>query len=269
MERKKKFSLIFMLLSANCLIHIIESTTNVKLKSNEKNNNYFLLIDNESIIHLKNLNTISISLNEYCKSKQDCFQNVHDLDFSSNNLKQIPNDLINKWFNYASLNTFNIAHNLIENLTLNLPPTNSLESIDLSFNRLSSIEADTFRNLNSIKYLNLASNKLSSINSFAFEKTRYLIDLNLNNNLITENSMEFLLFASLTNLKYLRMDNNRLASLSHHLLFNLYSLEYLSLKENNLLSFEILKLSKNNLLLKVCELSSLNLNIKINFFSNL
>ena len=152
-----------------------------------------------------------------------------------------------------------MSFNSIGNLTFDFE-CSQLERFDLSSNRLSAIESDTFHNLKILKYLNLANNQIESINPFAFsDDTRYLVELNLSNNLINDNSIEFLLFASLTNLKYLLMDNNKITMLSHHLLFNLYKLEYLSLRANNLIAFELFKLNKNSL--KTIDLS-FNENLK-------
>ena len=138
----------------------------------------------------------------------------------------------------------------------------NLIRLDLSFNELKVLEEETFKHLITLKYLNLAYNQIDFINLFAFSSyTHNLIELDLSNNLILDNSMEFLLFSSLTNLKYLNMDDNQLTSLSNHLFYNLYSLEHLSLKKNKLKSFDIFSLNKNNEFLKIIDLS-FNKNLK-------
>ena len=274
MQKKKiayiwLFALIFF--SSIHFVHVTSNISHVKLKLNKAFNSYSINLDRQSfqLSSLENetemTQMINTSLQSYCKShlnqqNTNCFASTESLDLSEINFLKIPVNLVNKWFG-NELRQLNMSHNLIGNLSLEFTSTR-LESIDLSFNQISCIEADSFRSFKSLKYLNLQSNQISSINSFAFsDDTRYLIELNLSNNLLTDNSIEFLLFASLTNLKYLNMNSNRLTIISHHLLSNLYSLEYLSLKENNLATFELFKLNKNNLFLKYLDLSS-NRNLK-------
>ena len=268
MEKKKisiwLFALIFF--SSIHFVHLARNISHVKLKLNKAFNSYSINLDRQSFQLGSSENETEImntSLQSYCDShlkQPDCYSSTQSLDFSEINFLKIPVNLINKWFG-SELRQLNVSHNLIGNLSLEFTSPH-LESIDLSFNQIGCIEADSFRSLKSLKFLYLQNNQISSINSFAFsDVTRYLIELNLNNNLLTDNSIEFLLFASLTNLKYLHMNSNRLTTISHHLLSNLYSLEYLSLKENNLITFELFKLNKNNLLLKYLDLS-LNRNLK-------
>lgn len=229
---------------------LANSSLDYNFESIRLNNSLDLLTSDERI-----LQSITTSLNNYCQIHfnkfHNCYSATESLDLSENNFSKIPNNLISKWF--TNLKHLNMSFNLVNNFTIECT---SLERIDLSHNHLSTIESDTFQNLKSLKYLNLASNKINNINAFAFaDDTRYLVELNLSSNQLNDNSVEFLLFASLTNLKYLNLDNNRLTMLSHHLLLNLYSLEHLSLKQNNIVSFELFKLSKNNLFLRHLDLS--------------
>lgn len=259
MERKKISILFLSILLFNSFKQTQltnQSTVKLKLLTNEKAifNNAMIQID--QLLDTNQDTALATSLSSLCNNKQDCYSTTN-LDLSDNKFKKIPINLINKWF--YNLKQLNMSFNSIGNLTFDFE-CSQLERFDLSSNRLSAIESDTFHNLKILKYLNLANNQIESINPFAFsDDTRYLVELNLSNNLINDNSIEFLLFASLTNLKYLLMDNNKLTMLSHHLLFNLYKLEYLSLRANNLIAFELFKLNKNSL--KTIDLS-FNENLK-------
>lgn len=76
-----------------------------------------------------------------------------------------------------------------------------------------------------------------------------------------DSSIEFLLFASMPNLKVLNLDNNRLTMFSSQLTLNFNSLERLSLKANNLRTFDIFQLGQNNKLLMAIDIS-FNINLR-------
>ena len=268
MERfKLSIQLILILNTVKLIQSINVSTIKFKLSNSSINYNYESIRLNSTLDFVSSderiLQAVTTSLTNYCLThttrEHKCYSSTEHLDLSENNFNKIPNSLISKWF--TNLKQLNMSYNHVNNLSLT--ESTSLERLDLSHNHLTTIESDTFQKLKQLKYLNLANNKLQNINPFAFaDDTRYLVELNLNNNYLNDNSIEFLLFASLTNLKSLYLDNNKLTMFSHHLLLNLYSLEYLSLKQNNLISFEVFKLSKNNIFVKYLDLS-FNKNLKI------
>ena len=114
----------------------------------------------------------------------------------------------------------------------------SMTSLDLTSNHLTKIEFNTFKGLRSLRHLKLANNRLDSIDSFTFSEdllnSRELTELDLSHNYLSDNSMEFLIFANLPKLKNLKLDSNQLKIFSSQLVLNLYSLEKLGLSENNL-----------------------------------
>lgn len=188
------------------------------------------------------------------------------LDLTNNDLQKFPYFLLNNLF--SNLKQLNLSNNLIANLSASrdfssILCKNNLDYLDLSNNQIALIEDEMFRHLNSLKYLNLSKNQIKYISLFAFSVDSHnLIELDLSHNMITDISLEFLLFSNLVNLKHLNLNYNRLTSLSSHYLYNLYSLERLSIKYNSLKSFDLFYLiNKNNEFLRYIDLS-FNLNLK-------
>lgn len=202
------------------------------------------------------------------------YSKITKLDLSSNRLVKFPSgQLLNRWF--TRLEHLNLSNNLIEYLNASsdartadfafMLAKNSLVSMDLSLNRLEKLDEECFRHLKSLRHLNLSKNQLKNVNLFSFSTDAHTLStLDLSHNLITDQSMEFLLFSSFVNLKQLNMNFNRLQTMSSHLLLNLYNLEYLHLNHNNLKSFDLFldNANANNERLRLIDLS-FNLNLKL------
>jgi Leucine-rich repeat (LRR) protein len=83
---------------------------------------------------------------------------------------------------------------------------NSIEKLDLSYNDIEIIKANTFKGLIKLKHLNLSFNKINKIDKSAFKELICLekFDLSFNNlKFIPKNS-----FSSLVNLKELNLIGN-------------------------------------------------------------
>jgi hypothetical protein len=221
--------------------------------------------------HNFNLNTFVKNVAENCREyhKENCFADVENLDLSENRLTEFPMNLTKLIF--KNIKCLNVSNNAIKTLLphkdfTSMLARNTLHTLDLSFNQISTIDEEAFKHLKSLKYLNLANNRIKFINLFAFSAdTHHLVELDLSRNLIVDTSMEFLLFSSLTKLIYLNLNQNRLTTLSNHLLYNLYDLQYLSLSRNNLKTFDLFSLNtKNNEYLKELDLS-FNFNLKLDY----
>ncbi|RMZ94329.1 insulin-like growth factor-binding complex acid labile subunit, partial [Brachionus plicatilis] len=142
-----------------------------------------------------------------------------------------------------------------------------IQSMDFSFNNLSIVDDQNFGPLSNLNHLNLSHNQISHIGLFAFSVNSHQITrLDLSHNLITDSSLEFLLFSSLINLKWLSMDHNRLTFLSNHFLYNMYNLEYLSIKNNLLKSLDLFYIvNRNNQFVHHIDLSN-NFNLKFQVY---
>lgn len=195
-------------------------------------------------------------------------QNDHELDshttkldYGNNNLAHFPKKLLSLVL--PNLSELNFSKNTVTKLNSvedfsKMLCQQKIETLDLSFNNLSTIDDENFRYLSNLKLLNLSYNQISQINLFAFSvDSDQITKLDLSHNLIKDSSLEFLLFSSLINLKWLNMDYNLLTSLSNHFLFNLYNLEYLSIKNNYLKSLDLFYfVNKNNEFLRYIDLSN-------------
>lgn len=199
-------------------------------------------------------------LGEFCDAK--FYDRLVRLDMSSNELTRFPSELLTRWFSH--LEDLDLSNNSIESIPANLALHGraTLRRLDLSLNRIERLEHETLKNMAALRSLNLSKNQLKSVNMFTFASGAHtLVELDLSHNLITDQSMEFLVFSSFVNLRSLNMDFNRLSTLSNHWFYNLYNLEYLSLSHNNLRSFDLINFNSNEFL-RVLDLSY-NLNLRL------
>ncbi|CAL9696609.1 unnamed protein product [Knipowitschia caucasica] len=111
---------------------------------------------------------------------------------------------------------------------------NNLEQLELSENTISTIEPGAFNNLYGLRTLGLRSNKLKLIQLGVFTGLSNLTQLD-----ISENKIVILLdymFQDLYNLRSLEVGDNDLVFISHRAFHGLSSLEHLSLEKCNLSS---------------------------------
>lgn len=217
----------------------------------------FRMLNSSSLTKATQFNHLS----EFCQ--ENFYNQLIRLDMSSNELKMIPSEILSRWF--PRLEELDLSNNLIETITsasLKLLSRSSFKRLDLSLNKLEKLDYAVFKSLSTLRSLNLSMNQLKTINMFAFASEAHtLVDLDLSHNLITDQSMEFLVFSSFVSLRSLNMNYNRLSILSNHWFYNLYKLEYLSLSHNNLRSFDIVNFNSNEFL-RVLDLSY-NLNLQL------
>ena len=204
------------------------------------------------------INKLEEKLNTICTTSKQCATDINHLDLSDNKLGSFPTDLTRNWF--KALTSLNFSHNQLQGF--DEPGFSSfklqvkLNTLDLSFNQLAKIESDSFAGLELIEELHLSHNQIDSVDPFAFsEHSRHLVELDLSHNAIRDNSVEFLLFANLPSLRVLNLDNNQLTMFSSQLILNFNSLERLSVKENQLKTFDIFQLGQNNKFLKAIDIS--------------
>ncbi|XP_076825742.1 podocan-like protein 1 isoform X1 [Clavelina lepadiformis] len=175
--------------------------------------------------------------------------------------------------NSESLQNLDISHNKLREL---MPISAQLEQINLKGNKLQRIDRKTFSRANSLRHLDLSYQKITSIDAYAFydvtnpkalkwvnlkgNKLRVLqrnmmlgldnlIELNLE-----ENHLQTLGPLDLPSLKVLRLSHNRLIRLDERTFTGLPSLQQLNISNNELLEFNAelpelqhLDLKSNNL----------------------
>ncbi|XP_066504816.1 transforming growth factor beta activator LRRC33-like [Hoplias malabaricus] len=183
--------------------------------------------------------------------------NLLELSWSNQNLYSIPVELDQR------LQVLDLSNNAIEQLNvLNLK---ALEKLDLSYNHLSFIEKEAFKDLIHLESINLAMNLLDSNvinNSNAFQNLYGLkhLDISLNN---LDDSAVGLYIHNATALEQLSLTGNSLTRLTPSLFANNRNLVNIDMENNNILvvdegTFEFLEklsalnLARNNLI-HVCD----------------
>jgi Leucine-rich repeat (LRR) protein len=105
----------------------------------------------------------------------------------------------------------------------------NLREIDLSFNRISSMEPGSLAFFK-LTRLDLTSNRIFFINEYLFNILQQLNSLMLNDNQLVDINAPS--FRWLTNLQYLFLRNNMLMSVDSYSLAPLKRLEYVDIAEN-------------------------------------
>lgn len=130
------------------------------------------------------------------------------LDISGNNLISMNFSLLSKTLEHVI--DFNVANCHIQNIPEILKwLSSSLESLDLSYNRLDGIDHNTFRRFTNLRSLNLSHTNLHSYGFSTFFHQNKLKTLDISNNNWSE--VNFSLFTRKFNdLETLNLENNRL-----------------------------------------------------------
>merc|ERR1719458_499955 len=137
-----------------------------------------------------------------------CAPTMELLDLSSCSLDSIPSLRSN------TLNTLNISSNRLSELqTGPLSSLTSLAELDLSNNALVKLPSSAFRGSRALRRLNLDSNQLSFIQRQSFQGLQRLHRLSLSNNDLSSRWLQHDVFSHLHSLKHLQLSSNRLTSL--------------------------------------------------------
>ncbi|CAH2105796.1 unnamed protein product [Euphydryas editha] len=134
-------------------------------------------------------------------------------------------------FNFPHLDTFSITiiNNSISKLQLNIK-CNNVQVIDLSYNKLQSVNKGLFNNFTNLRKLILRRNQINKIyeNSFIGLSKLETLDLSQNNLTILTN-----VFTPLKNLQHLNLSRNNIQFI-HDNYFNNWLLQHLDISHNNL-----------------------------------
>jgi Leucine-rich repeat (LRR) protein len=218
----------------------ISTLKNVQFYSNlEVISLRFNLLTNLNEINSSSLKYLNVSNNrlQEIDLKNAFLPNLEYLDLSQNRLISIKNE---SFLNMDKLKHLNLSNNKLDlesefNNVSYFHGKSLLETLDLSFNEIKYLDSNlTFQYLNSLKYLNLSNNKLNSLNAYVFGFLYNLSDLHL-----ASNNISFIngrCFFNLRNLKKLILNNNQINSIDFLQLNknDLYNLEYLDLEENKI-----------------------------------
>lgn len=282
-------------LSLNCLTEINVNIFNSKDLANliELNlgNNKITLIQDKSFVNLIkleklflysnkltqinkatfeglcNLNELSLRYNFISFIQDDSFENLKKLEilhfggikysdrmtnnlYLDNELTQITRNTFNGLGNLKELNISWNRLSSIQNDAFQM--LHNLEELDLSANEINELNENTFNGLNNLKVLKLYSNRIDKIDENSFDCLDKLEKLHIGKQRLKELNAN--VFNKLCNLKELSLRENMLSSIDN-LFNNLYSLKRLNLQNNNI-NFIDLKTFNNLTNLKLLNLSS-------------
>lgn len=133
-----------------------------------------------------------------------------------------------------------------------------LRSLDVSGNRLQTLDRETFRKSVRLRSVNLAGNDIRQMTSDVFSDLHDLNELFLNGNKLVDFSHGFDVFATLKQLTILDLSNNSITNIERHMFYGLESLVQLNISHNKLYilpyqvfesmrSIEVVDLSHNSL----------------------
>jgi Leucine-rich repeat (LRR) protein len=199
----------------------------------------FNFLTNINEINTSSLKSLDVNKNriQEINLKKNFLPNLEYLDLSQNRLFSIKNE---SFLNMNKLKHLNLSFNKLDleselNNVSYFHGLSLLEKLDLSFNEIKYLDSKaTFQYLNSLKYLNLSNNRLKTLDAFIFG---YLSNLNQLN--LASNNISFLnenCFFNLVNINNLRLSSNQINStdfLKSNEIF-LYNLEYLDLEVNQI-----------------------------------
>ena len=217
----------------SCLVNL------TKLTRLNLNDNQLVSIDQpvgvlRPLISLKHL---SIKSNKLRSLKYDSLcklENLALLDLSHNELENLDDHLFKS---VVHLQKLFLNSNRLSCLSQNLFGSNeydlpSIDTINLSENKLTEIKEFTFQSLINLQMLQLEMNQLTSVDQNAFIGMRNLERLILSKNSIP--SFETGTFDYLTRLETLKVDNNKLHHFQIGLLKRLPKLKYLSFENSKM-----------------------------------
>jgi Leucine-rich repeat (LRR) protein len=149
------------------------------------NNLLTILSDNSIFVHLIDLETLDLSLNNLRIVDLNNLSSLRTLDLSNNHLHDI------QFHNLPNLKELFVSHNNILKLTNEtFINTTSLSVLYLQHNAIHSISHNTFHSLHNLFTLDLSYNELKEIHSTLFKYSNKLQSLYLDNNLIVDTGLE-------------------------------------------------------------------------------
>ncbi|KAG8227948.1 hypothetical protein J437_LFUL008392 [Ladona fulva] len=125
---------------------------------------------------------LSLSQNRISRIAPGVFKPLRTLavlDLGLNEIELLPGDRLR---GLKSIRTLNLTHNRLKALDPFPEDLKSMQILDLSFNQLTRISQETFRNLRALSALHLAGNWISSLASDCFRPLRNLRTLDLSRN---------------------------------------------------------------------------------------
>ena len=165
---------------------------------------------------------------EHLLSKSD--QDVKYIAFYGSRVKQIPNQIFNKFLHLDQLDLqISGVHGIEEN---SLKGAKSLKKLHLRGNNVKRLEAQTFVEANNLEVIVLHDNVISYIDENAFKNLSKLEALYLGDNNIAEIHKDT--FSDLSSLKEIYLHFNKIEKLEKGLFRNNFNLEEIELDNNRI-----------------------------------
>ncbi|GJQ75420.1 hypothetical protein Trydic_g23588 [Trypoxylus dichotomus] len=189
------------------------------------------VLQENDIDDLPVLNQLSISGVNLEELRPKCFgrlPNLQELYLAGNYVKRIPEGV----FTNLQLTTLSLQENRIQGIDAHAFDIGTLQTLDLSNNKIKDINPDWFVKCMNLTDLNLSLNKLREIPNSAFKNARGLGTINLSQNqlkIIYDHS-----FFGLENLRLLNLGRNKIKTIENGALNQLKSLNILQLTDNHL-----------------------------------
>jgi Leucine-rich repeat (LRR) protein len=196
-------------------------------------------LSNNSLTHFPHFKdfehnfSLDLSNNQIQKiEKFEYLNHIISLNLSNNEIEKIGNvfKLTMTYFkiNSYSLETLDLSNNKITQLKkLDFESLNSLKNLNLKNNQILFIHSDTFMNLIKLEYINLAFNNIHEIpNNLFHQNLSFLKNIELSNNFLTEIEL-WPLF--LSNINLVNLDNNEIEVFTNKLSIDVSKLKLPSL----------------------------------------
>uniref|UniRef100_A0ABM5FLT2 TIR domain-containing protein n=1 Tax=Pogona vitticeps TaxID=103695 RepID=A0ABM5FLT2_9SAUR len=193
------------------------------------------LIEQVCLQH-QNVETLNLLGNMFTSVNARAFENcthLRHLNMAFNKLEVLPASLFKplKYLQLLSLanNKFTVVPNATSAVT-------SLESLDVSFNRINRIFPYDFAHLKKAKSINITGNYISHVYSDFFTDLCGLQELDLGENALTDIEEPF--SVSLKTLRTLILRQNKMDSIKKGIFKNLTALQLLNLADNQIVTIE-------------------------------
>lgn len=129
------------------------------------------------------------------------------------------------------MKVLNLSRNKIDAVTFGGFPYDSLLKLDLSSNKLTTLNQNTFENFTNLKHLNLSGNSIRNLERATFLHQKNLITLDLSKNDLIIFDFNALASARV-DLNFLDLSKNRLVELKNFRSENMAQLEVLNINDN-------------------------------------
>ena len=256
------FSMSYLILTENNLNFLPFSffSNFINLKRLRLNKNSISFIENFVFSNLKQLDMLDLSDNKIQNIQPELFdnlQNLRTLNLEKNSMKILPPEILS---NLKQLELLNLSSNFLSSNWINFMTFKNLFSLrllDLSYNKITTLENQIFSDLENLEVLDLKNNLIEIIAGQTFANLTSLTSLVLSNNFIK--NVNFSL-NSLVNLNVLSLDFNEIYAVDSSLVIN--SAKLIDLHLNNNKFFDIPSFVEKFPILKTLDLGE-------NFIKNL